>query len=103
MAFKRINVKFGRSPEKKMNLLLSVISVAFFLIVARLFYIQILNYPYYRNLSDVNSLRLIPEKAPRGIITDRNGEILATNVPTYSLFLVPAELKTYESTLVRLS
>jgi penicillin-binding protein 2 len=62
-----------------------------------------LNYPYYRNLSDVNSLRLIPEKAPRGIITDRNGEILATNRPTYSLFLVPAEVQAYGPTLVRLS
>jgi penicillin-binding protein 2 len=103
MAFKRAGVKFGRSPEKKMNLLLILISVAFFCIFARLFFIQILNYPYYRNLSDVNSLRLIPEKAPRGIITDRNGEILATNRPTYSLFLVPAEVQAYGPTLLRLS
>ena len=86
-----------------MNLLLLLISLGFFCIFIRLFYIQILNYPYYRNLSDVNSLRLIPEKAPRGIITDRNGEILATNRPTYSLFLVPAEVQAYGPTLVRLS
>jgi penicillin-binding protein 2 len=103
MSFKRTNVKFGRSPEKKMNLLLLLISLGFFCIFIRLFYIQILNYPYYRNLSDVNSLRLIPEKAPRGIITDRNGEILATNRPTYSLFLVPAEVQAYGPTLVKLS
>ncbi|HVM32198.1 MAG TPA: penicillin-binding protein 2 [bacterium] len=103
MVFKRAGAKFGRSPEKKMNLLLLIISAAFFCIFVRLFYIQILNYPYYRNLSDVNSLRLIPEKAPRGIITDRNGEILATNRPTYSLFLVPAQVQAYGPTLVRLS
>ncbi|MGH7740024.1 MAG: penicillin-binding protein 2 [bacterium] len=103
MSFKKTNSKFSRSPEKKMRVLLVLISLGFFGIFSRLFYIQILNYPYYRNLSDVNSLRLIPEKAPRGIITDRNGEILATNKPTYSLFLVPAQVQAYGPTLVRLS
>jgi penicillin-binding protein 2 len=91
------------SPEKKMDYLFAMITVAFAAIFLKLFYLQILNYPYYRGLSDTNSLRLIPERAPRGIITDRNGVVLATNIPTYSLFLVPADLKTYEQTLIRLS
>lgn len=86
-----------------MNLLLGIITLAFASIFLKLFYLQILNYPTYRSLSDTNSLRLIPEKAPRGIITDRNNEVLATNVPTYSLFLVPADIKTYGATLMRLS
>ena len=103
MALKFTHPKFHGSPERKMSVLFGIISIAFTVIFLRVFYLQILNYPYYRGLSDTNSLRLIPEKAPRGLITDRNGEVLATNVPTYSLFLVPAELKTYQSTLVRLS
>ncbi|HXL72423.1 MAG TPA: penicillin-binding protein 2, partial [bacterium] len=69
----------------------------------KLFYLQILNYPYYRGLSDANSLRLITARAPRGIITDRNGEILATNIPSYSLYVIPADLKAYGPTMVRLS
>ncbi|HEY5038431.1 MAG TPA: hypothetical protein VIJ93_05095, partial [bacterium] len=101
MALKFTHPKFHGSPERKMSVLFGIISIAFTVIFLRVFYLQILNYPYYRGLSDTNSLRLIPEKAPRGLITDRNGEVLATNVPTYSLFLVPAELKTYQSTLVR--
>ncbi|HJT24918.1 MAG TPA: penicillin-binding protein 2, partial [bacterium] len=72
-------------------------------IFLKLFYLQILNYPLYRSLSDTNSLRLIPQRAPRGIITDRNNEVLATNKPTYSLFLVPADVKAYGSSLERLS
>lgn len=103
MALKLSRLKFGGSPEKKMNLLLGIITLAFGTIFLKLFYLQILNYPTYRSLSDTNSLRLIPEKAPRGIITDRNNEVLATNVPTYSLFLVPADIKTYGATLMRLS
>ncbi len=103
MAFKFPRGKFGGSPEKKMGVLFSVVTLAFAGIFIKLFYLQILNYPFYRNLSDTNSLRLIPQRAPRGIITDRNNEVLATNVPTYSLFLVPADVKDYSSSLVRLS
>ncbi len=95
--------KFGGSNEKKLGLLFGFVTFAFAGIFLKLFYLQILNYPLYRGLSDTNSLRLIPQRAPRGLITDRNNEVLATNVPTYSLFLVPADIKTYSSTLLRLS
>ena len=86
-----------------MGFLLSLVMLAFACIFFKLFYLQILNYPLYRGLSDTNSLRLIPQRAPRGIITDRNNEVLATNRPTYSLFLVPADVKAYGSSLERLS
>jgi penicillin-binding protein 2 len=103
LALRSNKFKLVGSPEKKMEALLLFITILFGVIFLRVFYLQILNYPTYRSMSDSNSLRLIPQRAPRGIITDRNGEILATNVPTYSLYLVPAEMKAYESTLVRLS
>ena len=103
MAFKLTHPKFGGSAEKKMALLIGLVSVAFVAIFLKLFFLQILNYPYYRALSDSNSLRLIPQRAPRGLITDRHGEILATNIPTYSLYLVPADIRTYSTTLVKLS
>jgi penicillin-binding protein 2 len=96
-------IKFAVSTEKKMNVLLGIVSVIFFGVFLKLFYLQILNYPYYRGLSDNNSLRLITARAPRGIITDRNGEILATNEPSYSLYVVPADLKNNTNSLVRLS
>ena len=86
-----------------MGFLFAIVTIAFGAIILRLFYLQILNYPFYRGLSETNSLRLIPERAPRGIITDRNGVVLATNVPTYSLFMVPADMKTYGPSLLRLS
>jgi penicillin-binding protein 2 len=86
-----------------MNVLLGIVSLVFFGVFLKLFYLQILNYPYYRGLSDNNSLRLITARAPRGIITDRNGEILATNEPSYSLYVVPADLKANTNSLVRLS
>ena len=96
-------IKFAVSTEKKLNVLFSIVTLAFFGVFLKLFYLQILNYPYYRGLSDANSLRLITARAPRGIITDRNGGILATNVPSYSLYVIPADLRAYGPTMVRLS
>jgi len=79
-----------------------VVVLAFSVIICRLFYLQILNYPHYRAQSDSNSLRLITERPPRGIITDRKGVVLATNVPTYTLFLVPADVQTHGPALQNL-
>ncbi len=103
MVLGKSNSKIGGFSDRKLNFLLGIILLAFLGIFLKLFYLQILNYPTFRGLSDSNSLRLIPARAPRGIITDRDGVILATNVATYSVFLVPANLRTYESTLFRLS
>ena len=89
--------------ERSVERVRILFSLAFVIILGRLFYLQILNYPAYRSLSDSNSLRLISERPPRGIITDRNGIVLATNVPTYSLFLVPADVQTHGPALQSLS
>ncbi len=89
--------------EPKVERMRLFVYLAFSIIACRLFYLQILNYPTYRELSDANSLRLIPERAPRGLITDRRGVVLADNVPTYSLFLVPADVQTHALTLQKLS
>lgn len=53
------------------------------LLVARLFFLQILQGNNYRNLSDANRTRTIPIHAPRGIIFDRNGVPLVFNVPGF--------------------
>jgi penicillin-binding protein 2 len=93
----------GTVTERKIKRIFVIVAIGFGIVALRLFYLQIINYTHYRTLSNENSLRLIPQRAPRGLITDRNGVVLATNRPTYTLFLVPADLKTHASTLVRLS
>lgn len=100
---KKIKPRGAGFTETSIERVQTAIFLAFVVIVGRLFYLQILNYPVFRAQSDANSLRLITERAPRGIITDRKGVVLATNVPTYSLFLVPADIKTHGPTLQNLS
>jgi len=51
--------------------------------ILRLFELQVLSYEKYQNLSNNNFLRKDIIYANRGLILDRNGEILVSNVPNY--------------------
>jgi len=61
------------------------------IMVAVFFRTQILEHGKYRLQSEQNRLRPIPLPAPRGIIMDRNGRILAENVPGYTVSLLPGD------------
>ena len=57
----------------------------FSLIGIRLFYIQVVKADDYMDRANTNSIRQVPESAPRGKILDKNGEVLATNIQSYKL------------------
>lgn len=65
---------------------LSIIMIAIFsVIILKLLYIQVFNYNEYKDKADVTSTRFISEKAPRGKIYDDKGNVLATNIQTYTI------------------
>jgi len=55
------------------------------IIIIRLFYIQVLRGPYYKNLSDENRTRTEVIAAPRGIIFDRLNRPLVANSPSFKI------------------
>jgi penicillin-binding protein 2 len=61
-------------------------------LTARLFYLQIATGSQYAALSTSNRAVLESISAPRGLIYDRNGRLLVTNVPTYAVKVRPADL-----------
>jgi len=61
-------------------------------LTARLFYLQVANGPAFATLSTQNRTVLEAIPAPRGLIYDRNGRLLVTNVPTFTVKLRPADL-----------
>jgi len=65
--------------------------VLFLMLGARLFYLQIVKGDYYRGLSSQNHIRVINSPAPRGLISDRNGVILADSRPSFIVSAVPSE------------
>ena len=60
-----------------------ILAIAFLL--ARLFFLQILQKNKYGTLANENRIQKIKTAGPRGIITDRHGEILARNIPQFQI------------------
>ena len=58
-------------------------------LIARLAHLQIFEHGHFTTLSENNRVKLVPIPPRRGLIFDRHGEILARNLPTYSLEVVP--------------
>lgn len=71
--------------EKQINLKIlgGILSFVFLILLGRLFQLQILQGKENRLLADTNRIQKIRLEAPRGMILDRHGEVLATNEPQY--------------------
>ncbi len=82
-------------------------SIAIFLglgvLLFRLWYVQIYKGEYYRKRSETNRVRRIEISVPRGVIYDRNGEVLLGNRPFYDLVYVPQYVVDRDATLKVLS
>ena len=61
-------------------------------LTARLFYLQIANGSVYAERAETNRTLVVPVASSRGLITDRNGRVLVTNVPTFAVKVRPADL-----------
>ena len=72
-------------------------------LVLAFFRTQILGHGKYQLQSETNRLRPIPLPAPRGVIFDRNGRVLAENVPGYTVSLLPAPEANLRTTLARIA
>jgi len=65
---------------------------AFLILLGAFFRAQVLQHERFKLRAEKNRLRLVPLAAPRGMIFDRNGAIIADNVPGYSIkLLAPSE------------
>jgi penicillin-binding protein 2 len=71
-------------------------------LIARLIVLQVKRHDYYTELSQGNRVRVEPLPAPRGLIVDRNGAVLAENRPSFQLELVREQVPDLDDTLQRL-
>lgn len=80
-----------------------VVGAIFFVLLLRLWHLQILSGDEYRSMSEDNRLRFLPVAASRGAILDRNGQVLVSNRPSFSLAVIPQEVKNKDALLDLLS
>jgi penicillin-binding protein 2 len=85
--------------NRRLKIVTLCVIVAFIVLVSRLWFIQILKGPNYRDQSDHNRIRLQDIQPSRGKIFDRNGELLVDNRPSYNLYIIPEEIQHREQLL----
>ncbi|MHA6611181.1 penicillin-binding protein 2 [Photobacterium damselae subsp. damselae] len=71
-------------------------------LIGNLYHLQVQDYSEYKARSNDNRIKIIPVAPNRGRIFDRNGVLLAENVPIYSLDLYPSKIKDLKQTLAGL-
>lgn len=76
---------------------------AFFVLIIRLFYLQLLEGQEFRRLSENQCIRLQGISAPRGVIYDRNGLLLVDNRPSYNLNIVVRDAQPLNETINKIS
>ncbi|MFH2033278.1 MAG: penicillin-binding protein 2 [Candidatus Margulisiibacteriota bacterium] len=82
--------------KKRLAALLWILIVIAAVLVIRLFFLQVVGYSFYQNKAIEQRTRLIKKAANRGDIMDRNGNILATSIDTYSIYINPRKFRDYE-------
>ena len=103
-------IQFSEPFQNKAKLIsrrmfvLSTIQISvFFIIIIRLFYLQISENLKYRSLSDRNRLREWKTIPQRGLIKDYFGKAIADNVQVFQLHMIPEDVKNMEDVFFKLA
>jgi penicillin-binding protein 2 len=73
------------------------------IIVLRLFQLQVTRHEHFTTLSEDNRIKVQPIPPTRGLIYDRDGVLLADNVPSYALTIAPEKVEDLEATIAAVS
>ena len=77
--------------------------VAFALLFARFFYLQVVQHELYAARAEDNRISIVPLAPNRGLILDRNGVVLARNYSAYTLEISPSRVRDLEGTIGELA
>ncbi|WP_310493570.1 penicillin-binding protein 2 [Dechloromonas sp.] len=73
--------------------------LAFGLLLGRFVWLQIIQHDFYQTRAEDNRIALIPIVPNRGVITDRNGVVLAHNYSAFTLEITPSQAGDLEATI----
>lgn len=80
----------------------TVIALLAVIALGRLIYLQVVSHDYFTTLSNKNRVDIVPIAPTRGLIFDRNGTLLAQNLPSFSLEITPERVADLPATLASL-
>ena len=80
-----------------------LVVLAFGALTLRFYFLQIKRYDYYQTLAENNRISIVPITPNRGLITDRNGVVLAHNFFVYTLEITPSKVENLDDTIAELA
>ena len=89
--------------QSRVILALVICIVLSLTIIVRLIYLQIIDHEHFNTLSNDNRVNILPIPPTRGLIYDRNGVLLAQNLPSFNIELIPEQIKNIDETINELS
>ena len=75
-----------------------IVCCLFSVILVNMYNLQVRSYQDYQIRSEGNRIKVLPLAPNRGLISDRNGILLAENRPVFSLELVPEQIDDIDAT-----
>ena len=94
---------FQKIKNKRIKITLIAVTIICLIILIRVFYLQLFSYNKLNRLATSLWQRNLPITAERGEILDRNGKVLATNITTTTIYVVPNQIKDKEEVAQKLS
>ena len=88
---------FYQEKHFRIRLVLVMVCLLLLAVILKVFYIQVFQYKKLNTLANDLWSRQLPITADRGLILDRNGKVLASNITTTSLYIVPNQVKNKEA------
>ena len=92
-----------KNQDGRFRYLFWIVIFIFAALISRLIYLQLIEGNYYHGLSDGNRLRAIPIAAMRGVMYDRNGQILVGSRPSFMVTYVQTKKEITDEELSTLS
>ena len=92
-----------KKVDNKIKIFVIIVFFVFIVVILKVFYIQVFEYDKLNDLASDLWSRNLPIEADRGKIYDRNGVVLADNVTTTSLVLIPSQIKNKKETTKKLA
>ena len=80
---------YKRRKTNRFDVLFYIVAGIFIVLALRLMSLQILSGGYYQAKAEGNRLRMVSMTAARGIMYDRNGQILVGSRPAYTISILP--------------
>ena len=92
-----------RAEETRLTGLRIGFAVAFVLMAVFFWRLQVLQHARYEEMAANNHLKTVPLRAPRGVVFDRNGQVLVENRDSFTIAIVREQVKDLDDTVRRLA